>query len=103
LKKFPIDRLKIDRSFVQDLGTNQPGEEIVGAIIAMAHSLKMAVIAEGVETSKQLAMLMDLHCDEIQGFYFSTAVPAPEFEPFLRSGRLSGRMPLRKEDPLSSL
>jgi diguanylate cyclase (GGDEF)-like protein/PAS domain S-box-containing protein len=90
LKKFPLDRLKIDRSFVQDLGTNQAGEEIVGAIIAMAHSLKMSVIAEGVETTQQLDMLRDLHCDEIQGFYFSRPVPAEDFGEIIKAGTLIG-------------
>jgi len=91
LKKFPIDRLKIDRSFVQDLGTSQAGEEIVGAIIAMAHSLKMSVIAEGVENSQQLQMLRELKCEEVQGFYYSRPVPAEEFAQFLAAGTLTGR------------
>ncbi|OIR02383.1 cyclic di-GMP phosphodiesterase Gmr [mine drainage metagenome] len=91
LKRFPIDRLKIDRSFVQDLGRDQTGEEIVGAIIAMAHSLKMSVIAEGVESAQQLDMLRDMGCEEIQGFYYSRPVPAAEFARFLQAGELSGR------------
>ena len=91
LKKFPIDRLKVDRSFVQDLGTSQAGEEIVGAIIAMAHSLKMSVIAEGVENGQQLQMLRDLKCEEVQGFYYSRPVPAEEFATFLAAGTLTGR------------
>jgi len=91
LKKFPIDRLKVDRSFVQDLGTSQAGEEIVGAIIALAHSLKMSVIAEGVENFQQLKMLQDLKCEEVQGFYFSRPVPAEEFAIMLAAGTLTGR------------
>jgi diguanylate cyclase (GGDEF)-like protein len=91
LKKFPIDRLKVDRSFVQDLGTSQAGEEIVGAIIALAHSLKMSVIAEGVENSLQLQMLRDLNCEEVQGFYFGRPVPAEEFALMLAAGYLTGR------------
>jgi diguanylate cyclase (GGDEF)-like protein/PAS domain S-box-containing protein len=91
LKKFPIDRLKVDRSFVQDLGTNQAGEEIVGAIIALAHSLKMSVIAEGVENSRQLDMLRELKCEEVQGFYFGRPVPADEFAKLLKAGILVGR------------
>ncbi len=88
LKKFPIDKLKIDRSFVQDLGTNSAGEEIVGAIIAMAHSLNLSVVAEGVETRQQLELLQCMDCDEIQGYYFSKPVFADEFETLLHTGVL---------------
>lgn len=91
LTKFPIDLLKIDRSFVQMLGTEQAGEEIVSAVVAMAHSLKMRVIAEGVETSRQLTMLRDLSCDEIQGYYFSRPIPDQEFAALMALGTLSGR------------
>ncbi len=91
LKRFPIDRLKIDRSFVQDLGRDQTGEEIVAAIIAMAHSLKMSVIAEGVESGQQLAMLRDMGCEEIQGFYYSRPLPEADFALLLQAGTLSGR------------
>lgn len=90
LKKFPIDRLKVDQSFVQDLGTSQVGEEIVGAIIALAHSLKMSVVAEGVENSRQLEMLRELDCEEIQGFYFGRPVPAEDFTEILKTGMLTG-------------
>ncbi len=90
LKRFPIDRLKIDKSFVQDLGISQTGEGIVGAIIAMAHNLKMSVIAEGVETAQQLSMLTDLKCDEIQGYYFSKPLPPEEFAECLKAGVLIG-------------
>jgi diguanylate cyclase (GGDEF)-like protein/PAS domain S-box-containing protein len=90
LKKFPIDRLKVDRSFVQDLGQVKSGEEIVGAIIAMAHSLKMQVVAEGVETNLQHGMLNELRCDEIQGYFYSRPVPAEEFGKLLAQGILTG-------------
>ena len=86
LKRFPIDTLKIDRSFVQDLGPDTAGEEIVGAIIAMAHSLSMSVVAEGVETEFQLAVLERLKCDQIQGYYYSKPVPADRFADFLAEG-----------------
>ncbi len=86
LRRFPLDRLKIDRSFVQDLGTSEAGEEIVSAIIAMAHSLSLKVVAEGVETAEQLEQLGRLNCDEIQGFLFSRPVPAADFEEILRNG-----------------
>jgi diguanylate cyclase (GGDEF)-like protein len=80
LRKLPVDAIKIDRSFVRDMGDDAGGEAIVRAIVAMAHSLKLAVIAEGVETQAQLAGLAALGCDEYQGFLASPALPAPEFE-----------------------
>jgi EAL domain-containing protein (putative c-di-GMP-specific phosphodiesterase class I) len=79
LSRFPIDKLKIDRSFVRDLETDSADAAIVCAIIAMAHSLKVRVIAEGVETKSQETYLRERGCDEAQGFYYSEAVPAEEF------------------------
>lgn len=73
LKHFPIDRIKIDRSFVADLDHNSDDAAIVEAIISMAHSLKLKVVAEGVETSYQLEFLKERNCDEVQGFHL--AVP----------------------------
>jgi diguanylate cyclase (GGDEF)-like protein/PAS domain S-box-containing protein len=86
LRKFPIDVLKIDRSFVSDIA--EGGEAaIVVSIIALAHNLKLRVIAEGVETAEQLDYLRRNGCDEIQGYYFSQALPAGEFEQLLIEGR----------------
>ncbi len=90
LKRFPLDRLKIDRSFVQDLGASPAGAEIVSAIVGMAHSLNLAVVAEGVENHTQLNLLGELNCDEVQGFYFGRPVPAPEFLEMIKQGRLEG-------------
>jgi EAL domain-containing protein (putative c-di-GMP-specific phosphodiesterase class I) len=71
LKRFPIDSLKIDRSFIVDIPVDQDNAAITQAIIAMAHNLKLRVIAEGVETLDQFNFLRDHGCDEMQGFYFS--------------------------------
>ena len=69
LKRFPAQTLKIDRSFVQDLPDDQDDATITKALIAMAHSLGMEVVAEGVETSAQLDFLREAGCDEVQGYY----------------------------------
>jgi diguanylate cyclase (GGDEF)-like protein/PAS domain S-box-containing protein len=79
LKRLPITSLKIDQSFIRDLATDPDDAAIITAIIAMAHTLKLRVIAEGVETEAQRAFLKTHHCDEFQGFLFSTAVEAPVF------------------------
>jgi len=86
LRRFPIDALKIDQSFVRQI-TSAPDEtSIVTAIISMGRSLKLRVVAEGVETQQELAFLQGNHCDEAQGYYFSRPVPAAEFAKLLESG-----------------
>ena len=75
LRQFPVDELKIDRSFVQALPDDVDTAAIVAAIVAMAHSLGLSVVAEGVETAQQLKLLRTIGCDEYQGFLFSKAVP----------------------------
>jgi diguanylate cyclase len=86
LRRFPIDALKIDQSFVRQI-TNAPDEtSIVTAIISMGQSLKLRVVAEGVETPQELAFLLANHCDQAQGYYFSRPVPAAEFARLLESG-----------------
>jgi predicted signal transduction protein with EAL and GGDEF domain len=77
LRRFPIDTLKIDQSFVSDV-TNADGEGIVDAILALARTLGLQVIAEGVETEEQVNYLMERHCDMLQGYYFSHPLPAAE-------------------------
>lgn len=70
LKRFPIDVVKIDRSFIADITTDPDDAAIVNAIIAMAHTLEMQVVAEGVETAEQLGLLRSWRCDAAQGYFF---------------------------------
>ncbi|WP_343733128.1 EAL domain-containing protein [Duganella sp.] len=86
LRHFPIDVLKIDRSFVSDISEADEAA-IVVSIIALAHNLKLRVIAEGVETASQVDYLRRHGCDEIQGYYFSPPLPAADFEQLLKQGR----------------
>lgn len=84
LKQFPIDMIKIDRSFIKDIPGDHADEAITDAIIAMGKSLKIQVVAEGVETAEQLAFLQGRGCDQVQGYYFSRPVPADDFAKLLR-------------------
>ena len=79
LKRFPIDALKIDRSFIRDVPRDQDDAAIAQAIIAMAHSLKLQVVAEGVEDEDQLAFLQMKGCDQVQGYIFGKPLPAEDF------------------------
>ena len=83
LGKFPIDKIKIDQSFIRQITKNPDSIRIVRGIIALAKSFAMTVIAEGVETPQQLALLRAAHCEEFQGYLASAALPAEEFERFL--------------------
>jgi diguanylate cyclase (GGDEF)-like protein/PAS domain S-box-containing protein len=83
LRRFPIDKLKIDIAFIRDVASNPDDAAIALAIIRMAHSLKLAVVAEGVETATQLAYLRRHCCDQIQGFYFSAPLAVPQLEQML--------------------
>ena len=87
LRRFPIHKLKIDRSFVSDITTNPDAAAIATAIIGMGRSLKLRVIAEGVETAEQLAFLQSHQCDELQGFLLGRPIEAEDFSELLRSGR----------------
>jgi diguanylate cyclase (GGDEF)-like protein len=100
LKRFPLDTLKIDRSFVADISEDPDDAAIVRAIIALGHSLDLKIVAEGVETLAQLQFLQAEECDAIQGFLMSAAVPAASFAELLRLPQPSlasslGKLPMR--------
>lgn len=86
LKKFPINRIKIDKSFVDNIVNNSEDAAISQAIISMSHSMNLQTIAEGVETAEQLEFLRQRECDEIQGYYFSRPLPEVEMQKLLRKG-----------------
>ena len=83
LKLLPINKLKIDKAFIQGLPTDKNDVAITESIIAIAKTLDMRVIAEGVETAAQLAFLKQHHCDEVQGFYYFTPLPASDIRTLL--------------------
>ncbi len=99
LKRFPIDRLKIDRSFVNNITTAPNDAAVALAVVSMAHSLKLGVTAEGVETAAQQAFLRERHCDEVQGFFFSHPVSSQQVADLLRS---TSRPLWREDENLSS-
>ena len=82
LRQYPFDVLKIDRSFINGITENKSDSDLVKATIAMSHSLGLTVVAEGVETKEQLALLHELRCDFVQGYYFSKPVPAKQLLDF---------------------
>jgi diguanylate cyclase (GGDEF)-like protein len=92
LKRFPLDTLKIDASFVRDIETSNGDNAIVSAIIAMATSLRLRTLAEGVETARQVEILVSLGCTRMQGYYFSRPV-APQTVPALLSRLAAGHAP----------
>ena len=94
LKRFPIDRLKIDRSFIADIVTEPDDAAIAQTIIAMAHTLRLEVIAEGVETEAQLALLRRWRCDAYQGYLCSRPLPADEMTKLLRQLRATRQVAL---------
>jgi EAL domain-containing protein (putative c-di-GMP-specific phosphodiesterase class I) len=87
LRRLPISRVKIDRSFVSEISEEGDGAALVAAIVTLAHSLRLEVVAEGVETEEQVVFLRQSHCDELQGYLISGAVPPAEFEHILTAAK----------------
>lgn len=85
LKRFPVDSVKVDRSFIKDIPEDPNDTAIVQAIVAMAHTLGLKVIAEGVDAETQLQTLKEFRCDEYQGYFFSKAIPLKEFQQLLQA------------------
>jgi diguanylate cyclase (GGDEF)-like protein/PAS domain S-box-containing protein len=102
LATFPVDRLKIDRSFVSDIKDEEDGAPLVAAMIALAHRLGLKVTAEGVETPAQLAFLRRHGCDLLQGYLFSPPVPPDRFEELLRGQQASGARARELPQPAES-
>jgi diguanylate cyclase (GGDEF)-like protein/PAS domain S-box-containing protein len=103
LKRFSVDTLKIDRSFVRELAVSADDGTVVAAIIAMAHRMGIRVVAEGVETEAQLRYLSSLQCDEVQGYLFARPMPADEAEAWLRSTRQQKPIPGLIDDEVDIL
>ena len=87
LRRFPLKRLKIGGSFVRDLGSERSAEEVVRSVLGLGEALGLACIAEGVETARQLEILRNKGCPEMQGFYFSRPLPAVQATALLRSAK----------------
>jgi len=85
LRSFPLDTLKVDRAFIRDLTTNDEDKSLAAAIIAMAQSLNLRVVAEGIELQEQASFLLEKSCDEFQGFLFSKPISAKAFTELLSS------------------
>ncbi|MGO8973771.1 MAG: EAL domain-containing protein [Steroidobacteraceae bacterium] len=97
LRRFPIDKIKIDRVFISDAMSRPDDASIVRAIVSLAHNLRLKVVAEGVESTEQLEFLKSLGCDQYQGFHFSPALPASQFAALVRSENDAG-MELSESD-----
>ena len=83
LKRLPIDTIKIDKSFIDEITEDSKEEAIAESIISLAHKMNLSVIAEGIETKKQLEFIKEQKCDKAQGFYFSKPLPVEEVEKLL--------------------
>lgn len=102
LKQLPISKLKIDRSFVNDIGVDQNGEAIVKAILALAHSLNLEVVAEGVEEQFQVDFLRGHECEVLQGYFFSRPLSVDDISELLRQEKIKWGAPITKIDSVPS-
>ena len=91
LKKFPLNTLKIDKAFVDDIETSEQGRNMVATIVTIAHNLDLQVVAEGVETNQQLSFLAGLRCEQLQGYLYSKPLPEPDFQKYLLSHQITDR------------
>jgi EAL domain-containing protein (putative c-di-GMP-specific phosphodiesterase class I) len=87
LGRFPLDKLKIDRSFVRDMSTNEQSQAIVSTIALLGRKLGLEVVAEGVENERQIELLLQEECHAMQGFHFSTSLSVEEMNELLQTGR----------------
>jgi len=102
LRRFRVDKLKIDRSFISELDGNTDDAAITTAIISMSKSLKLSVIAEGVENEEQLSFLREHGCDEIQGYYLSKPLEADDISEFLHSANNNEVKKMPRPIPIQS-
>ncbi|WP_426358057.1 EAL domain-containing protein [Pseudocolwellia sp. HL-MZ19] len=91
LKKFPLNTLKIDKAFVDDIETSEQGRNMVATIVTIAHNLGLHVVAEGVETNQQLNFLSGLHCEQLQGYLYSKPLPESDFQKYLLSHQITNK------------
>ena len=91
LKKFPLNTLKIDKAFVDDIETSEQGRNMVATIVTIAHNLGMEVVAEGVETNQQLSFLSGLRCEQLQGYLYSKPLPENDFQKYLLSFQITNK------------
>ncbi len=91
LKKFPLNTLKIDKAFVDDIEQSEQGRNMVATIITIAHNLEMQVVAEGVETNTQLNVLAELGCEQLQGYLYSKPLATNNFQKYLLSHQIAGK------------
>jgi len=91
LKKFPLNTLKIDKAFVDDIETSEQGRNMVATIVTIAHNLDLSVVAEGVETNNQLSFLAGLNCEQLQGYLYSKPLPENDFKKYLISHQIADK------------
>jgi len=99
LRSLPIQKLKVDKSFIQNIPGDREATALVGEIVRLAHILSLHVVAEGVETEAQAAFLRDAGCEAMQGFLFSRPLPGNDVAALLRSGRIFTLTPPRRPEP----